>query len=111
MSDPSIDVKLYFKIKPKKIDPSRIEYLLGSSHGLVYNLDSNSLHDFTHPGTHVIRRPITLDWVRADGLASFNEARGVYTIESDSIKGKIHANAPWLTYIPILIKGSSIPNI
>lgn len=111
MSEPSIDVKLYFKIKPGKVDGSRIQYLLGTRHGLIYILDSKTLHDFTQPGTHVIRRPVTLDWIRSDGLTSFNEDRATYTIEADSINGKIHANAQWLTYIPVLIKGSCIHNV
>lgn len=112
-SEPSIDVQLYFKIHPKKIDEARawrLWYLLHSHDGIIYNLESRTLHNFRVPGYHIIRRPIQLDWMDA-GLSSFNQNGDEYTIEVNSPDGKffsVPGDESWVTEMRILLRGSGL---
>lgn len=112
-SEPSIDVQLFFKIIPKKINEARawrLWYLLKSHDGIVYNLESKTLHNFRVPGYHIIRRPIQLDWMDA-GLASFNQHGEEYNIEVNSPDGcffSVPGDDSWVTELRVLLKGSGL---
>ena len=112
-SNPSIDVQLCFKISPKKIDEAkawRLWYLLKSHDGLVYNLESKSLHNFRVSGSHIIRRPIELNYHTA-GLWVFNDTEDEHVIEIISPSGSFHStisNAHWATEMRVLLRGSGL---
>ena len=112
-SEPSIDVQLCFKICPKKIDEAkswRLWYLLKSHDGLVYNLESKSLHNFRVAGSHIIRRPIELNYHTA-GLWVFNDTEDEHMIEIISPSGSFHStvsNAHWATEMRVLLRGSGL---
>lgn len=112
-SDPSIDTQLYFKIAPKRLDEAkawRLWYLLKSHDGLIYNLDSKTLHNFRIPGYHIVRRPIRLDWID-EGLTSFNQEGDSYMIEVNSAEGACvvgPSSETWLTEMRILLRGSGL---
>jgi len=112
-SEPSIDVQLCFKISPKKIDEAkawRLWYLLKSHDGLVYNLESKSLHNFRVTGSHIIRRPIELNYHTA-GLWVFNDTEDEHMIEIISPRGSFHStvsNAHWATEMRVLLRGSGL---
>lgn len=113
-SEPSIDVQLEFKIQPKKLDEARIWrlwYLLKSHDGLVYNLESESLHIFRIPGCHVVRRPYRLN--RMDGwMTVFNEEEHEHTLEVTNSDGSYvacpHHYEPFYTELRVLLRGSGI---
>jgi hypothetical protein len=112
-SNPTIDVQLYFKIAPKKIDEARIWrlwYLLNSHDGIVYNLETESLHIFRVPGCHIIRRPIALD-VIDNGFWFFNTDHKEHMIEWNCSRGGFGGStsrSSWITEFRILLKGSGI---
>jgi hypothetical protein len=112
-SEPSIDVQLCFKIKPKKIDERkawRLWYLLKSHDGLVYNLESKTLHNFHIPGCHIIRRPIELNYHTA-GLWVFNDTEDEYMVEIISSNGRFSSHLcreHWATDMRVLLKGSGL---
>jgi hypothetical protein len=115
-SSPSIDTQLCFKISPKKIDEAkswRLWYLLKSHDGIVYNLETESLHIFRIPGYHIIRRRITLDWVQ-DYLWCFNEVGKEHMIEMTTASGSfigIPCKNPWITEMRVLLKGSGLARV
>lgn len=115
-SSPSIDTQLCFKISPKKLEEEkswRLWYLLKSHDGIIYNLETESLHIFRVPGTHIIRRPITLDWVQ-DHLWCFNEACREHIIEMTTEWGDfigVPSKNPWLTEMRVLLKGSGLSRV
>jgi hypothetical protein len=115
-SEPSIDVQLCFKIPPKKIPEARawrLWYLLTSHDGLIYNLESKSLHNFRVPGSHIIRRPIELNYYD-DGLWVFNQDEEAHTIEVISPKGSFHSHLTtdhWITDLRVLLKGSGLARV
>ena len=110
-SEPTIDTKIAFNIGPKKICVcriSRIEYLLGSRKGLIYNYNSSTLHDFRISGFHIIRRPYELNW--------FNEHYSVFNLENDYYSLELYTpggdfiscpnhNDSLIVDIPILLRG------
>ena len=112
-SDPSIDTQLFFKIKPKKLDEAkswRLWYLLKSHDGLIYNLKTKSLHNFNVPGSHIIRRPIELNYHTA-GLWVFNDTEDEHMIEVTSRNGSFHScvtNDHWATEMRVLLRGSGL---
>ncbi|BAT22532.1 hypothetical protein [Yellowstone lake phycodnavirus 3] len=112
-SDPSIDTQLFFKIKPKKIDEAkawRLWWLLKSHDGLIYNLETKSLHNFRVAGSHIIRRPIELNYHTA-GLWVFNDTEDEHTIEVTSPLGSFHScpsHDHWATEMRVLLKGSGL---
>lgn len=112
-SNPSIDVQLYFKIKPKKIDEARawrLWYLLKSHDGLIYNLESKSLHNFYIPGVHIIRRPIELNYHTA-GLWVFNDTEDEHLVEIISSNGRFSSHLcreHWTTELRVLLRGSGL---
>jgi hypothetical protein len=115
-SEPTIDVQLYFKIPPKKIDEAkswRLWYLLKSHDGLVYNLESKSLHNFRVHGSHIIRRPIELNYYSA-GLWVFNDTEDEHMIEVISPSGSFHSCASrdyWATELRVLLRGSGLARV
>ena len=115
-SHPSIDVQLCFKIKPKKIPEAkawRLWYLLKSHDGLIYNLESKSLHNFHIPGFHIIRRPIELNYHTA-GLWVFNDQEEDHMIEVVSPTGIFSsyvANDHWATEMRVLLRGSGLARV
>ena len=110
-SDPSIDVQLAFKIKPKRLDEAkswRLWYLLKSHDGIVYNMETETLHILCIPGCHVVRTPIKLSYHTA-GLTIFNEEEEEHTIEYTCPCGcfcAVPRNDSWVTESRILIKGA-----
>lgn len=115
-SNPSIDTQLAFKIKPKKIDDARawrLWYLLKSHDGIIYNLESNSLHILRIPGAYAVRRPLKLDWVD-DGLWCFNMDGKEHTIEMATASGGFvmsPSNIPWITELRVLLRGSGLSRV
>lgn len=115
-SEPSIDVQLCFKIPPKKIDEAkawRLWYLLKSHDGIIYNLETESLHIFRVPGLHIIRRPIKLDWVQ-DHMWCFNEGGEDHTIEYVAPCGCFISeitSASWITEMRVLLRGSGLARV
>ena len=110
-SDPTIDVQLCFKIPPKKLNEAkswRLWYLLKSHDGIIYNLESKSLHIFRIPGFHIIRRPIELSYHTA-GLHVFNDQEEEHLLEVTAacgcFEGKISRLA-WTTEMRILLRGA-----
>jgi hypothetical protein len=112
-SEPSIDVQLYFKIAPKKIDEAkawRLWWLLKSHDGLVYNLESKTLHNFYIPGCHIIRRPIEMNYHTA-GLWVFNDTEDEHLVEIISPSGNFSSyicRDHWTTNLRVLLKGSGL---
>ena len=112
-SEPSIDVQLCFKIPPKKINEAkawRLWYLLKSHDGLVYNLESKTLHNFRVPGSHIIRRPIELNYHTA-GLWVFNDQEDAHTLEIISPNGTFRSSITrdhWATEMRVLLRGSGM---
>ena len=112
-SEPSIDVQLCFKIHPKKIDEAkawRLWYLLKSHDGLIYNLESKSLHNFRVAGSHIIRRPIELNYHTA-GLWVFNDTEDEHMLEVISPSGSFHScvsHDHWATEMRVLLRGSGL---
>jgi hypothetical protein len=112
-SEPSIDVQLCFKIRPKKIPEAkawRLWYLLTSHDGIIYNLESKSLHNFRWPGAHIIKRPIELNHYD-DGLWVFNETGEAYTVETIEPNGIFQSYVTrdyWATELRVLLRGSGL---
>ena len=112
-SEPSIDTQLFFKIKPKKIDEAkswRLWYLLKSHDGIIYNLETKSLHNFRVHGSHIIRRPIELNYHSA-GMWVFNDTEDEHTIEVISPSGSFHSSTShdyWATEMRVLLRGSGL---
>ena len=115
-SNPSIDVQLCFKIPPKKINEAkawRLWWLLKSHDGLIYNLETKSLHNFRVSGSHIIRRPIELNYHTA-GLWVFNDTEDEHMIEIISPSGSFQStvsNAHWATEMRVLLRGSGLARV
>jgi hypothetical protein len=115
-SEPSIDVQLCFKIPPKKINEEkawRLWYLLKSHDGLIYNLETKSLHNFRVQGSHIIRRPIELNYHTA-GLWVFNDTEDEHMMEVISPSGQFTSSVssdPWVTEMRVLLRGSGLARV
>ena len=115
-SDPSIDTRLYFNIPPKRIDEAdawRMWYRLKSHDGLVYNLDTKTLHNFVIPGQHIIRRPVEFN--RLDHwMTVINETEQPHSLETysrhgdDPVKCSSISSIAFYTELRVLLKGSGI---
>jgi hypothetical protein len=107
----SIDSRLAFGIKPKRLDEANVRKiwrLLKSRDGIIYNLETKSLHNFVIPGVHIVRRPIELPYC-TDGLWVFNESENDVTIEKSGPDGSYlcyNSTDVWMTEKRVLIKGS-----
>lgn len=112
-SEPSIDVQLCFKIPPKKINEAkawRLWYLLKSHDGIIYNLETKSLHNFYIPGFHIIRRPIELNYHSA-GLWVFNDTEDEHMTEvilPSGVFSSFVTREHWTTELRVLLKGSGL---
>jgi len=112
-SNPTIDVQLYFKITPNKLDESkswRLWYLLKSHDGIIYNLETKTLHNFHIHGWHIIRRPIELNYYTA-GLWVFNDVEDEHMVELISPSGNFSAFMScdhWATEMRVLLRGSGL---
>lgn len=112
-SEPSIDVQLCFKIPPKKINEAKawkLWWMLKSHDGLVYNIESKTLHNFFIPGCHIIRRPIELNYHTA-GLWVFNDTEDEHMVEVINNDGQFSSNVSrdhWATQLNVLLKGSGL---
>jgi hypothetical protein len=110
-SDPSIDVQLCFKIPPKRLDEAkswRLWYLLKSHDGIIYNMETETLHVMQVPGYHVVRTPIKLSYHTA-GLTIFNEEEEDHIMEYTCPLGCFCAvlrNDRCVTESRVLIKGA-----
>ena len=113
LSEPSIDVRLYFRIHPGKISEERawrLWYLLKSHDGLIYNLETKSLHILRIPGRHIIRRPVTFNRID-QWMTVFNETGEFHAVEAYYRNGD-YLNTPshvvFYTELRVLLKGSGI---
>lgn len=110
-SDPSIDVQLAFKILPKRLDEAkswRLWYLLKSHDGIVYNLETETLHILRVPRCHIVRRPIKLNYYTA-GFTFFNDTEDEHMLEYTCPCGSFISlirNDSWVTEMRILFKGA-----
>lgn len=87
LSEASIDTRLYFRIKPNKIDKERalrLWSMLKSHDGIIYNLESQSLHIFRIPGHHIVRRPLVLNSMDR-WMTILNEDHHKHTIEDNGV--------------------------
>ena len=111
-SSPSIDTQLAFKIRPKKIPEDRswrLWYLLKSHDGLVYNIETETLHNFRMPGFHTVRRPVSL--VIDDDLWIFNQEEAIHSLEVYSPGGGVLVTPQsdqWITELRVLLRGSGL---
>ena len=113
-SEPSIDVQLAFKIKPKKIYDTyflaynKIDWLIATRAPLIYKYSTNSLHDFSRPGFHIVKRPFYLDYAN-QSITLFNISEEYYSLEVYSPDGQFmscpHHNDTFATSKSILFKG------
>jgi len=112
-SEPTIDVQLCFKIPPKKINEAKawkLWWMLKSHDGIIYNIESKTLHNFRVPGSHIIRRPIELNYHTA-GLWIFNDKEDEHTLEMISPCGTFQSfitSDHWATEKRVLLKGSGL---
>jgi hypothetical protein len=110
MSEPGIDVRRAFGIPPKRLDEAKcwkLWYLLKSHDGVVYNLETKSLHVF-QPGVHVVRRPIELNYHTA-GLLVFNDTEDEHVLEETQADGAFlirYSSDAWVTEQRVLFKGA-----
>jgi hypothetical protein len=112
-----IDLRRAFGFLPRKLSPERIlglHFLLNSHDGLVYNMDTKSLHILRIPGVYVVRRPIELDYV--DRWAwMFNALEESHTIEISCSSGRYcfvpDARDPFYTELKVLLKGSGMATL
>ncbi len=113
-SNPTIDTQLAFKILPKKLDEAkiwRLWYLLKSHDGLVYNLETDSLHIFRIPGHHIVRRPCELSYIDK-WMTCFNEDAKEHVVEVTYPDGKCvvepNRHEPFYTELRVLLRGSGL---
>ncbi len=113
-SDPMIDTRLAFKIQPKKLSEARtwrLWYLLKSHDGLVYNLETESLHIFRIPGHHIIRRPLELSYIDK-WMTCFNEDAKDHVVETTYPDGRFvvepNHHEPFYTELRVLLRGSGV---
>jgi len=112
LAELTIDSRLAFGISPKRLNEAKcwkLWYLLKSHDGLVYNLESKSLHNFRIPGHHIIRRPIELSYHTA-GLIIFNDTEDEHMIETTHPCGSFTSRVssdPWMSELCIIFKGSN----
>ena len=108
LSEASIDTRLYFRIKPNKIDKERalrLWSMLKSHDGIIYNLESQSLHIFRIPGHHIVRRPLILNSMDR-WMTILNEDCHRHTIEDNgAIVGT--SRIIWCTENRVLLTTSS----
>lgn len=112
-----IDLRRAFGFKPRKLNEDRgwrLWYLLKSHDGLVYNLDTRSLHILRIPGCHVVRRPIDLDYFDG-GSWIFNQGGNSHTVEITTSTGSYcfipDASDYFYTELSVLLKGSGLARV
>lgn len=84
-----IDVRIAFKIPPRRIHTSRIwkiSYLLNSREGLFYNLETDTLHCFEN-GVYSNRRPIRM--FKFGDLSIFNDEESPHVLEIVRASGSV----------------------
>lgn len=108
LSDPNIDTRLYFNIPPKKIsetDGMKLWYSLYSHDGIIYCMNSHSLHILRIPGCHIIHRPIQMDSMD-EWFSVFNQDERAHTIETMTLCG-VHvtsSKSSFYTELRVLLK-------
>ena len=117
LSNPSIDVRVAFRLPSRKLCSARkwrLHYLLQSAReGLVYNVDSQSLHIFRIPGHHLIRRPVELN-VYDEWMTILNHDEKEHTLEVNRPDGSMYtlfSSSPFVTELPVLLAGSGIARV
>jgi hypothetical protein len=112
-----IDLRRAFGFLPRKLDESRgwrLWYLLKSHDGLIYNLETKSLHILRIPGCHVIRRPIDLDYIDR-WTWMFNQEGKSHTVEITTSSGAYcfvpDATDYFYTEMNVLLKGSGLARV
>lgn len=116
-ADLSIDARLALGVKPKKIKEStawRLWYLLNSHDGIIYNLETKSLHVFRIPGFHVVRRPVELDRM-SNWITVVNESEAPHDVEITRPDGSYVVTPgqtdAFYTEFRVLLKGSGLARI
>ena len=109
----SIDTRMAFRIRPKKIPESicwKLWYLLNND-GLFYILDTKTLHNFRVPGAHIIRRPVDIAWLDMD-LAAFNLNREEHSLEITLSSGSYvycpRQTETFMTDRRVILKGAPV---
>jgi hypothetical protein len=111
LSDPSIDTRLYFKIPPRRLDERkswRLWYLLKSHDGIIYNLETSSLHIFRVPGKHIIHRLVELN-IHDEWMTILNENEKPHSVETYDDNGDCVISCStdvFYTELRVLLKGS-----
>lgn len=110
LADLSIDARIAFKIKPKKIPEAhawKLWYLLNND-GIFYNIDTKTVHNFRVPGVHIIRRPVDIAWLD-DDLIIFNLNCEPHTLEIITSGGSYlchpNQNESFATECKVILKG------
>ena len=108
LSQPSIDTRLYFKIPPRKLseeDAWKLWYTIHSHDGIIYCMESQSLHILRIPGCHIVRRPILMNSMD-EWMSVFNQDEHMHTSETTTIHG-VHitsSKSSFYTEVRVLLK-------
>jgi hypothetical protein len=111
MADLDIDTRRALGLKPKRLDEAkawRLWYLLKSHDGVVYNMETETLHILRIPGCHIVRTPIHLSYHTA-GITIFNDEEEEHVVEYTCPCGCFCAttrNDRWATEFRVLMKGA-----
>ena len=107
LSNPSIDIRLYFRLPPKRLDTNRAwDLWFRLSHdGIIYNMTSKSLHIFRIPDCHIIHRPIELDSTD-EWFSIFNQREQEHRIETttNNRKESFISRGSFYTEMRVLLK-------
>ena len=108
-----IDVRIAFKIPPRKISEAkawRLWYMLTSHDGLIYNIDTSTLHCF-EAGQYSNRRPVSLRYI-TDWTCVFNDEEAPHDLEivrpDGSCTIRPNRTEPIFTNLRVLLRGSQI---
>ena len=108
LSNPSIDTRLYFKIPPNKLDEAdawKLWYRLHSWDGIIYCMESQSLHVLRIPGCHIVHRPVLMNSMD-EWMTVFNQDEHMHTIETTTRRG-VHvtsSKSSFYTEVRVLLK-------
>ena len=108
LSNPTIDTRLYFKIPPRKLDEAdawKLWYTLHCHDGIIYCMETQSLHILRIPGCHIIHRPVQMNSMD-EWFTVFNQDEHLHTIETMTLCG-VHVTSSknsFYTEVRVLLK-------